>query len=183
MHARTIIEPFRIKSVEADQVHHARASARRRSREAGYNLFRLHGRGRPDRPAHRLGHRRDVVGAVGARMMQGDESYAGSRSLLPLRGRGAGPHRLHARHPDAPGPGRRAHPVPHRCCKPGQIVPNNTHFDTTRANIEVDGAEALDLVIAEGRVPVAHRIPFKGNMDLGAARARARRARASACRW
>jgi len=53
----------------------------------------------------------------------------------------------------------------HTILKPGQIVLNNTHFDTTRANIEVEDAEARDLVIAEGRIPsVMH--PFKGNMDL-----------------
>ena len=53
---------------------------------------------------------------------------------------------------------------------PGQIVPNNNHFDTTRANIEVEEAEARDLVIPEGRQPsVIH--PFKGNMDLGALQA------------
>ncbi|MBL8157760.1 MAG: tyrosine phenol-lyase, partial [Anaerolineae bacterium] len=49
--------------------------------------------------------------------------------------------------------------------KKGQVVPNNTHFDTTRANIEYVGAEARDLVIAEGRVPSSLH-PFKGNMDI-----------------
>ena len=48
---------------------------------------------------------------------------------------------------------------------PGSVVPNNTHFDTTRANIEFDGGTALDLVIAAGRDPAA-RHPFKGDIDL-----------------
>jgi tryptophanase len=52
-------------------------------------------------------------------------------------------------------------------CKKGDVVPNNTHFDTTRANVEFVGAEAVDLVIAEGREP-QNKYPFKGNMDVGA---------------
>src|SRR5690349_14527361 len=52
-------------------------------------------------------------------------------------------------------------------CKKGDVVPNNTHFDTTRANVEFVGAEAVDLVIDEGREP-ASRHPFKGNMNVTA---------------
>ena len=52
-------------------------------------------------------------------------------------------------------------------CKKGDVVPNNTHFDTTRANVEITGAEALDLLIAEGKQPETIH-PFKGNMDVAA---------------
>ena len=52
-------------------------------------------------------------------------------------------------------------------CKKGDVVPNNTHFDTTRANVEFVGAEAIDLVIEEGKHPASTH-PFKGNMDVTA---------------
>jgi len=66
-------------------------------------------------------------------------------------------------------------------CKKGDIVPNNTHFDTTRANVEFAGAEALDLLTAEGRQPGLEH-PFKGNMDVDALERLIEQAGASECR-
>ena len=98
-----------------------------------------------------------------AGMQRGDESYAGSPSwyrflegvqeLFPFK------HVIPAHQ------GRAAEKILFGVVGgPGKVVPNNTHFDTTRANVEFTGAEAVDLVIEEGRHPsVIH--PFKGNMD------------------
>src|SRR5512138_2487715 len=160
---KTIIEPFRIKSVEpikfTDRAHREAALA-----EAGYNVFRL--------PAE------DVLidlltdsgtGAMSAQqwgaLMQGDESYAGSRSFYRFRDvirDLTGFEHIIPTHQ-----GRAAERILfHTQVSRGQVVPNNNHFDTTRANIEVEGADALDLVIPEGRVPSTLH-PFKGNIDLG----------------
>ena len=161
---RTIIEPFRIKSVEP--IKFSTAAERRAALEAaGYNVFRLHAA--------------DVLidlltdsgtGAMSSRqwgaLMQGDESYAGSRSFYRFRDvvqALTGYQHIIPTHQ-----GRAAERILfHTQVGPGQVVPNNNHFDTTRANIEVEGAEARDLVIAEGRIPSA-RHPFKGNIDLDA---------------
>jgi tryptophanase len=164
MHARTIIEPFRIKSVEGIKFTH-KEDREAALREAGFNVFRLHAE--------------DVLidlltdsgtGAMSAAqwgaLMQGDESYAGSRSYY--RFRDVVQDLTGFRHVIPTHQGRAAERILfHSVLQPGQVVPNNNHFDTTRANIEVEQAEALDLVIPEGRVPsLVH--PFKGNVDLAA---------------
>jgi tryptophanase len=98
--------------------------------------------------------------------MEGDESYAGARSFFRLQGvlqKLTGYEHIIPTHQ-----GRAAERIFFGVAtKKGDIVPNNTHFDTTRANVEFTGAEAVDLVIEEGRQPALIH-PFKGNMDIAA---------------
>lgn len=162
--ARTIIEPFRIKSVEPIQWT-TREERERLLRAAYYNLFLL--------PAE------DVLidlltdsgtGAMSTRqwaaIMEGDESYAGSKSYDHFRN--SIQEIFGYRHVIPTHQGRAAERILFSVmCKPGDVIPNNTHFDTTRANVEFVGAQAIDLVIPEGKHPdLVH--PFKGNMDLDA---------------
>jgi tryptophanase len=161
---RTIIEPFRIKSVEPIRWT-TRAEREKLLHAAHYNLFLL--------PAA------DVLidlltdsgtGAMSthqwAAIMEGDESYAGSKSFD--RFRMSIQDIFSYSHVIPTHQGRAAERILFGVmCRKGDVVPNNTHFDTTRANVEFAGAEAVDLVIPEGREP-GTRHPFKGNMDVEA---------------
>ncbi len=155
-------EPWRVKVVEPIQLPD-RETRLRRLEEAGYNVFAI--------PAQDVFI--DLLTDSGtsamsdgqwAGLMVGDESYAGARSF----------HGFVASVRDVTGlplvipthQGRVAENLLFTTLVgPGKKVPSNNHFDTTRANIEVHGAEAVDLVIAEGRDPSAVH-PFKGNIDL-----------------
>jgi tryptophanase len=161
---RTIIEPFKIKTVEPIRMT-SRAERAAALERAGRNLFLV--------PAEEV--LIDLLTDSGTAamsadqwgdMMRGDEAYAGSRSFQRFE---QVCRRIFGfRHIIPTHQGRAAERILFSCvCKPGQVVPNNAHFDTTRANIEYLGARAVDLPIAEGRVPSALH-PFKGNMDLPA---------------
>ena len=92
----------------------------------------------------------------------GDESYAGSESFFRLKK--VVQDLTGFRHVIPTHQGRAAERILFSTlCKPGQIVPNNTHFDTTRANIEFMGAKAVDLPVREAADTQA-RLPFKGNL-------------------
>ncbi len=160
----TIIEPFRIHSVEPLRM--TTADERRAAiREAGYNLFNLHA---DDVLVDLLTD--SGTGAMSrdqwAAIQHGDESYAGSPSWYAFLE--AVQELFPFRHVIPTHQGRAAEKILFSVIGgPRRVVPNNTHFDTTRANVEFTGAEAIDLVIPEGREPsIVH--PFKGNMDLGA---------------
>ena len=161
---RTIIEPFRIKTVEALKLT-TREERLEALRQAQFNVFQLHA---DDVLIDLLTD--SGTGAMSAAqwggLMQGDESYAGSRSFYRFERAVRAVTGL--KHIIPTHQGRAAERILfHTVLRPGDIVPNNNHFDTTRANVEVENAEALDLVIPEGRQP-AVRHPFKGNIDLAA---------------
>jgi tryptophanase len=161
---KTIIEPFKIKSVEPLRFT-TRDEREAILKEAGYNLFSIQAEdvlidlltdsGTAAMSAHQWGG-----------MIEGDEAYAGSRSFSRLEKTVRELTGL--KHIIPTHQGRAAEKILFNIVG-GQdkIVPNNTHFDTTRANVEISGAEALDLPISEGLEPT-RAADFKGNMDLDA---------------
>ncbi len=159
---KTIIEPFKIKAVEPIRMT-TRAERLERLKEAGYNVFLLKAE--------------DVLidlltdsgtSAMSAEqwagIMRGDEAYAGSPSFYRLEKRVK--ELFGFKHLIPTHQGRAAERILFSTvCGEGDVVPNNTHFDTTRANVEAQGAEAVDLPTpkAKNRQEPA---PFKGDMDV-----------------
>jgi tryptophanase len=159
---RSIIEPFKIKVVEPLPL---RTTAQREAilAEAGYNLFAVHAADVTFDFLTDSGTTAMSAAQWGA-MFTADESYAGSRSfyrfeevvrritgyshVIPTHQGRAAEHLLFSLH-----------------CERGQLVPSNNHFDTTRANLEQLGVQAVDLVCAEGKDPTLEH-PFKGNVDV-----------------
>ncbi|MCB0559751.1 MAG: tryptophanase [Lewinellaceae bacterium] len=164
MHHKTTIEPFRIKVVE--QIRLTAESERRQFlQEAQYNPFLLHS----DEVIIDL-LTDSGTSAMSANqwsaMMRGDESYAGAKSWLrmesTIKNLTGFPYVLPTHQ------GRAAeHLLYSRIGGPGKVFISNTHFDTTRANIEFSGATAVDLPIEEGKHPEVYH-PFKGNLDTDA---------------
>ncbi|MDM7916122.1 MAG: tryptophanase [Candidatus Eisenbacteria bacterium] len=159
---KTIIEPFKIKMVEPIRMT-TRAEREGYLREAGYNLFRI--------PAEDVlidlltdSGTSSMSSEQWAGMMRGDESYAGSRSFFTFEKevkRITGMKHVIPTHQ-----GRASEKILFTVLhRPGAVYLGNTHFDTTRANIEFGGDEAIDLPIPEGTVPSKIH-PFKGNVDL-----------------
>jgi tyrosine phenol-lyase len=159
---RTIIEPFKIKMVEPLPML-SQSERERILEEAGHNLFLVAAKHVTFDFLTDSGTSAMSAAQWGA-MMIADESYAGSQSFerfeKVVKDLTGYPHVIPTHQ------GRAAERLLFGALvKPGMKVPSNNHFDTTRANIEQLGAEAVDLVIAEGRDP-ANRHPFKGNIDL-----------------
>ena len=158
----TVIEPFRIHSVEPLRMT-TRAHREAKAEQAGYNLFQVHA---DDVLIDLLTD--SGTGAMSrdqwAAIQRGDESYAGSPSYFIFRD--AVRELFPYEHVIPTHQGRAAERILFQVLGgAGHVIPSNTHFDTTRANVEFTGAEALDLVIAEGLDPHSNH-PFKGNMDL-----------------
>jgi tryptophanase len=158
---KTIIEPFRIKSVEPIKMT-TRTEREAFIQAADYNVFKLNSENviidlLTDSGTSSMSARQ--WGAI----MEGDESYAGSPSFKHFEA--AVKHLMPFDHIIPTHQGRAAEKILFSIIGgAGKFIPSNTHFDTTRANIEATQAVAVDLVIEEGKNPsLIH--PFKGNMD------------------
>jgi len=161
---KTVIEPFRIKMVEPIKLT-TRDTREQYIRDAHYNPFLLRAEDVIIDLLTDSGTSAMSSEAWGA-MMRGDESYAGARSWYRFRDTVKdifGFEQVIPTHQ-----GRAAeHILFSVMVKPGSIVPNNTHFDTTRANVEFVGGKPLDLLCAEAD-DLDSDYPFKGNMDIAA---------------
>ncbi|MEO6775571.1 MAG: tryptophanase [Kofleriaceae bacterium] len=162
MQHRTIIEPFKIKVVEPLPLRTVEDRERILD-DVGYNLFALHASDVTFDFLTDSGTSAMSAAQWGA-MMVADESYAGSRSFYRFEEvvqRLTGYHHVIPTHQ-----GRAAERLLFSLrCQRGQLVPSNNHFDTTRANLEQLGVEAVDLVCQEARDPALEH-PFKGNIDV-----------------
>jgi tyrosine phenol-lyase len=161
---KTIIEPFRMKVIEPIRMT-TRAEREQLLAKADLNLFALHA---DDVLIDLLTD--SGTGAMSANqlsaLMRGDESYAGSPSFY--RFQAAVKKLMPFRHIIPTHQGRAAEAILFSIVGgPGRVIPSNTHFDTTRGNIEATGAEALDLPTPEAG-DFGTRHPFKGNVDLPA---------------
>jgi tryptophanase len=158
----TIFEPFRIKAVEPLKLTSREERSETLAR-AHWNLFRV--------PAAEIiidlltdSGTGAMSAAQWAAMMRGDESYAGSRSWYRFRNRIR--ELTGFRHVVPTHQGRAAERILFSCLGvQDRIVVSNTHFDTTRANIEYLGGQAIDLPVPEALEPASVH-PFKGNIDL-----------------
>ena len=164
MPVKTIIEPHRVKMVEPIRLTD-RSERERLIEKARYNLFLLHADDVIIDLLTDSGTSAMSSEAWGA-MMRGDESYAGARSWFRFRDTVTdifGFEQVVPTHQ-----GRAAERILFSVMvEPGSIVPNNTHFDTTRANIEFCGGKAVDLPCPEA-ADLESDAPFKGNMDTKA---------------
>jgi tryptophanase len=159
---KTIIEPFRTKVVEPIRLT-TLGERRALLAAAGYNLFAIHADDVIIDLLTDSGTSAMSAEQWGA-VMRGDESYAGSPSFY--RFEAAVRELMPFRHVIPTHQGRAAEAILFSIVGgPGRVIPSNTHFDTTRGNIEATGAEAVDLVVAAAHDP-DDLGPFKGNIDL-----------------